>query len=584
LAKRSWIIAVSCLACLAGFASGWMTLSGGKSATRGLTADEASRLLECAVGVLTQGSEAACRDPSVVGLTGHAAFVTIRSPQGREPCCRWEFDRTLASAVARAARRVRESPECAAWLPEGSQAAQVELNTVIRWQALPDTTATTFSKMVSPGLHGVFSEHDGRWTAFKDSVAITHGWSVQDLRERLRQKAELRESDFSRAKVYRYEGEHWVRFPGWSVVRMSLAHPVVDPSDVMPVSLRERARRAAEWLRRHQEPSGRFHYQYDPIASRYDEQDNEVRQMGTLSAMARARAEWAVPELDEAAFRAFRRAVGRLVTKEGLTYLPSSEGGELGASAFLLMAALELAPEPEAEKIGRRLAASIVARQATSGLIFSYFDHDDVSRGQDYYPGEALLAVARALRRWPDARQERFLRDGIDYYFARWEQDSTQEPSWWLAQAMAAYHEVQADPRLAARVFRLTDAIWADQVLTVDPGTHAWDGAYAAERDGFTFASATMTEALAAALSLAIRVDDKARIERYRSRMVRALRFVCQLQADPRNTYYLRDPGLALGGVRESLTRPQMRADYAQHFLLATLEGSRLLGRLEAKR
>ena len=66
--------------------------------------------------------------------------------------------------------------------------------------------------------------------------------------------------------------------------------------------------------------------------------------------------------------------------------------------------------------------------------------------------------------------------------------------------------------------------------------------------------------------------------------LIRALYFVLLHQYRPDGVYYLPNAGRALGGIRESLSSPEVRMDHVQHSLMAflgameSIEGSRFSG------
>ena len=84
-----------------------------------------------------------------------------------------------------------------------------------------------------------------------------------------------------------------------------------------------------------------------------------------------------------------------------------------------------------------------------------------------------------------------------------------------------------------------------------------------------SFHTGFIAEGIAAAWELALRVGDMAHADRYRRSCQEALRFMTSLIVYPEDTYCMRDPEQAVGGVRSTLVTSDIRIDYVSHTLLA---------------
>ncbi|RME37346.1 MAG: hypothetical protein D6788_09690 [Planctomycetota bacterium] len=216
--------------------------------------------------------------------------------------------------------------------------------------------------------------------------------------------------------------------------------------------------------------------------------------------------------------------------------------------------------------------------QHRSGAFLTAFTPEGSIEAQEYYPGEALLALAEHYRLQPDGR----ILDAFDRAFSFYRQYYEEHPSpafvSWQAQAFALMARLTKRTDFARYVFALTDDL-AEKQLT--PGNCRWPelwggvAAYAEGRAGV--ATAAYLEAFADALELARFLNDAERVERYEEVVRRAARFVMQLQVRPEEAYFIRSPQDAVGGIRTSLTLNLLRIDHCQHALVGLLKARRAL-------
>ena len=144
------------------------------------------------------------------------------------------------------------------------------------------------------------------------------------------------------------------------------------------------------------------------------------------------------------------------------------------------------------------------------------------------------------------------------------------------AYAMITRHAERQD--YVDYVFELTDFL-AGKQLTRDncEWPEMWGGIAAYEPDRAGVSTASYLEGFAEALRLARSVGDEARTKKY-ERVVRdAARFVLQLQVRPEETYAMRSPQDAVGGIRTSPSLNLLRIDHCQHALVGLIETRRVL-------
>jgi len=255
--------------------------------------------------------------------------------------------------------------------------------------------------------------------------------------------------------------------------------------------------------------------------------------------------------------------------------------GKLGTLA-LMLAALQsksLATFYSAEK--SRLIHEILSWQRPDGSFRCRTDSvsvtDDAS-SQDYYPGEALLALAIEVQSGSE-ECHRAMIAALPWYRLRFRRNPTTAFASWQIMAWTAYASWSARMQVPTSsysaaptefVYEMTDWLLQFQIRqsASEPdliGGYSQDG----RRPGISTAS--YTEAMICAASLARRLVDKERARRYRDASTMGLQFIYRLQVMPNTFYAGSDPLFAIGGTVSSLSDMTIRCDNDQHAISAYL-------------
>ena len=189
-------------------------------------------------------------------------------------------------------------------------------------------------------------------------------------------------------------------------------------------------------------------------------------------------------------------------------------------------------------------------------------DHDAY---QDYYPCQALLALGRACEEELCEVDKPRLDRALRYYGHRFRARHDWGMVSWLPQACAAWHRVEDDVRFADLACEVAD--WALTYQQVKSGAFLND--HQPDTPGYT--TAVYLEGVAAAASIAALRGDARGHRRYLNACERGLRFVDRLVYQERDRPVLPNLPWALGGVRTSLVRSDVRIDFVQHALAAVL-------------
>jgi orotate phosphoribosyltransferase/AMMECR1 domain-containing protein len=355
-----------------------------------------------------------------------------------------------------------------------------------------------------------------------------------------------------------------------------------------PASIEEAAARftplLVEYLLRHQREDGTFYGTYAPFSHTFGEGVAAPRLAHAGWTLARGARILGDTRLAEAADRTCTHLISLLALDEaGHPWISNGEDPPTIAEvAFLLLAFAEdpardirtstprTAPRSRRRDLGRArsLASLLWSCIDEHGRFFRTHrdpeDEDDAC--QDYFPGEALLALARAAEAGIHAADATRLHKAFRYYRHRFRYRRSWGQVSWLMQAFAAWHRVTNDPEHAALVFEIGEFAMEYQLEKT--------GGFANELlpDGPGFTTALFLEGIAAAANLAQRTSDTARLAAFRSSLAKGLGFVDRLVYQPRDAVFLPEPSWALGGVRLHERASEVRIDFVQHALSTVLE------------
>ncbi|MCH7945665.1 MAG: hypothetical protein IIC73_06590, partial [Armatimonadetes bacterium] len=349
----------------------------------------------------------------------------------------------------------------------------IEIEVIGQAEPIPVTPDWTQPRavdpFVEPGVHGLVLTGPRIHMRFCPSELLTGDLVVADALERLAKVTHESEAQIADVKLQRFRTLHWY-LAGHSdkIVSLSRGLTLISPAAVSPSTLDETIASLAEYMAYRQLPSGLFSYQYEPGEAMFTRENNVVRQVGATAAMA-VHAAWSGQSASNAAADLAIR-----YHLKGLTDLPQVDGqsqpagsaafiatadgrNKLGVSALLL---LGMAEHPDAyryESQRRKLTNAILWLQRPSGMFMTGFPPAVEIKAQDYFPGEALLALAVQYTHEPSpATLDAFDRAWVFYreYFR-----ATRSPAFvpWQVQAFALMAGYTKRRDYIDYVFELTD-------------------------------------------------------------------------------------------------------------------------------
>lgn len=443
-------------------------------------------------------------------------------------------------------------------------------------------------RYLEPGIHGLVLSRGPIRKRFCPSQLVASNTPLSEAVVDLAEAVATSPEQLAETQAARFRTVHWVeREPGGEVVELVRGLQLVPPSAVGPDDLAAAVERMAAYIRYRQRPSGRFSYQYEPSIDRYTEDDNEVRQAAVtwlLCDYARRTndADVRAADVRAAADRALDRFARRVVDLRGVDgagFVAAPDGKhKLGLTALVCLAMSDHPRAPTYRVLRDKLVKGMLWLQQPSGKLVTAFPPSDVLGTQEYYPGEALTALARAYEDQPQQPIMEAFDRAIGFYRDYFRRDPSAAFAAWHIQAFArmATHSRRDD--FAEFVFALADALVDAQKTERNcPWPDAWGGIASNPLQAPDSATALYLQGLTDALALARSWGDSDRAERYEQAVRRAARFVMQLEFRPGEAYYVRSRPDTIGGVRASLCDNTLRIDQCQHALTALDKTRRVL-------
>ncbi len=360
----------------------------------------------------------------------------------------------------------------------------------------------------------------------------------------------------------RYECATWLTDGESPPRRVPTGLPRAEPPATLDAALAIHIPLLIDYLARQKDERGGFHAWYSPIA-------DVLR--GSLDLARRAHVAWilarAAKRSDRAAAVA-RQSIDELksliIERDGKTWLQTNEPATVAELSFLLLALIEIdSNDPLAAKIAATLWSAIDHH----GRVATHARAEDAGEAhQDYFPGQLLLALARAAERGVAPVDEARLTRAFHYYRHRFRIRHRWGMASWHTQAFAAWH--RAAPRADFARFAFEIADWALEYQQSKTGGFINDH----QSDGPGYTTALYLEGIAAALNTAEALGDRERAARYRRACERGWQFLDGLIYQPRDRRHLPHPGWAMGGLRANALSSDVRIDFVSHALGAALE------------
>lgn len=445
------------------------------------------------------------------------------------------------------------------------------------------TAVGALSQLVEPGVHGVIVIGKKKGRRVYPSELIWRGLELHEALVGLAKATQTDPKNRDETKLERFATVHWVQADSGGDAQPLVRGMVHQGEDTVTLQGLSRAvDDLLDYALYRQRPDGLFSYEFLPGGDRYSEEDHLLRQLGATAALsqcAKVTNRDAARAAADLSLRYHRRGLEPLAGVDGAAFLATGDqGNPLGATALMCLA---LADHPQAARYAverEQLVRAILSLQRESGMFLTAFPPAVTLNEQDYFPGEALLALAtvHAISRSPDIL--RAFDRGLSFYRDYFRANRSPAFLAWQVQAFSLMATQTDRQDFADFVFELTDYIAAAQLTS---SNSVWPELYGAIKFGrleqVGASTAVYLAATCDALVVARAVGDHQREARYLEVVRGAARFVMQLQFRPAEAFFVKSPRDVIGGVRTSPSLNRLRIDHAFHALTALLKARRVL-------
>lgn len=348
---------------------------------------------------------------------------------------------------------------------------------------------------------------------------------------------------------------------------------------------------AADYLIRSIDLRGKFAYSYLPKTDEEDQKYNILRHAGTLYSMLE------VYEIrrDKALLEAIQRGLRFLVKQMKETVINNEKtivvvenndvklGGN-GLAALALAKYIQLTQNNDYLPILQKLGSWIVNTLDDEGkfTIHKQFYNGAVDPDfeSEYYPGEALFALARLYQIDPNPRWLKAAVNGALFLINVRDKDLPEEKlnhDHWLLYALNEIYRLEHHAEILTHAQKITNTIINKQ-RTESPYLD-WVGSY--YNPPRSTPAATRMEGLCASYQLTQDFGSANRTPDILKAIKLGIQFQLQTQFYPESALYLPNPQRAMGGFHASLTDYEIRIDYVQHNISSLLGLYKILTQLD---
>ena len=361
-----------------------------------------------------------------------------------------------------------------------------------------------------------------------------------------------------------------MEWPGARVHALYRGQKTVPPSAITRARVAEMATGMEDWLLAQVGPDGAARYKYWPSSGTYSSANNMVRQFMASAALANIAARRGAG--DEIAQRNFSHNFAQFYTEEaGLGLIHEGDKVKLGAAAVALIACLNRGNPAYQPQIAA-LARFILSMQGEDGAFRSFLRPADRNDCQNFYPGEACLALMRLYETTKDPALLTAVERAFAHYAPLHRADRNPAFVPWHTAALCLYLRHRPHPEMASFVFEMNDWLLGIQQGAGRPAD-VWGEFFDPARPEFgpphARATGVYLEGLIEAWDLARRLGHPSSAA-YRRAILAGLRSLRQLQfRHNSDMFYLAKKDRVQGGLRTAGYDNTVRLDNVQHALMA---------------
>ncbi|MGA1866712.1 MAG: hypothetical protein ACMUFK_04510, partial [Thermoplasmatota archaeon] len=325
---------------------------------------------------------------------------------------------------------------------------------------------------------------------------------------------------------------------------------------------------SGDYLLNHIQSSGKWDYEYEPSEDRNLPRYNILRHAGTTYSMALIFKYTRDPDYYNGTIRTLNYLLSHHLHFDELSgkevaYMEEKGLVKLGGAALAVLAVVEVEEVDPLARYERELEALgefILEMQHEDGS-FQCFYKQKENEHSDYYPGEALLAIARLYDHTGNARYRLSLSKGLDFYNQYFGYQYTAYTPW-ATEAMVYGYSWTNETSYLDHCYLMAENCRSGQILPGPDVKEIHIGGWGSDPAAN---SASRVEGVVDSYLLARRNNDTERMARYGLTMEYSTRFLINLQYDEEEALEFPRPQKVKGGTPLSYNEDNIRIDYVQH-------------------
>lgn len=429
----------------------------------------------------------------------------------------------------------------------------------------------SINSTIKEGIHAIHINSWWKSAYFKSSVQITKNYDLKYTLKRLCKKAWAKEDCYKDndtiISIYDTFAFKWNR--NGDITDLYRYNILINQEQISNDVIYNRLLLAKNWFLNNINPdTGLLEYMYYPSKNKHESEDNNhIRQLASMWIMTELDTFFWSKDFKELAQATYDYYLEYYIDKGDYAFI-NIHKVTIANNAFVILGLLWAEQydlnfnwELTQEEILEHLANGIIEMQREDGSYNTKFLMTTDS-GADFYPGESMLALMKLYNHSWEEKYLESVEKAFLYYQDYWRNNKNTAFIPWHSQVDYLLYKATSDKKYAEFVFEMNDwIIDTNQTITSRYPDEIWWFPRGAPR----ISTSSYMEWINDAYLLAIAVDNKEHIKKYKESIETATRFILQLQFTEENSFYLEDNNKAIWGFKQSLTNNQLRNDNTQH-------------------
>lgn len=448
-------------------------------------------------------------------------------------------------------------------LPQTLKPEDIMLSITFFGQAQEYAGRASLSKFLTHGVHGFYVQCEGKTRLIPNSR-----WITKNREQEKMVKLELgligctlNDLKAGKAKLTRYETTHLVQVKNNApLVRLTRGDIYIEQKDVTRKSVSTFLERTASWFSRNIDRTGNIEFAYILARNSHVNIVKLEHQWPAVRALGVAYQQTGKEVYKDMWWRASRFYLNKFLKKqEDKAIFLAKEESNIAMSGEAMMA-LKAIENSQFDDIYKSLVAALQDQRLSNASFRTWFVPATRNSDQDTYPGIVLRAMAQGFISG-DMEQVPLqdVLDSVDFY-VRWWYEHNQLLSFvpMYSKIFSLLYQELGEESYIDTLFEMNDVLMKCQLTSSRDNPEMVGRFYVrlCQQFGKPHASSTaaFVESLSHAYRVAVQLGENERASQYKRAMLLGMRSLMQLQVKEENTWYVREPEHALGGIRATVT------------------------------